>query len=345
VRFNDYGYDLASNLTSLQDEGGTTTYNYDAVNRPKTVLEPGESTAVAYRYDEDSTKNDTILTLPNGVTLEERVDKAGRLLETCARPTTASSACTSKTSDRLSAFLYSWTQSTPSGERSRALRQSVTDVAGNTTRYSYDELDRLTRAETKSSSGATTGHWEYGYDAASNLIFRQAQGEPDEQSAFNAANQLVDFAGTAFSYDKAGNETATGGLRTSSRYNSRGQVTRVEATTGDVLTREYAGPGQAERTQISDVPITYSALGISSFGATDPIRYARDPNGRLLSQRSAGGGKQYMLLDGIGSVRRVLRTSSPTVAWRRDFDPYGRPRNTLVFALIPEDYARVRATW
>lgn len=26
-------------------------------------------------------------------------------------------------------------------------------------------------------------------------------------------------------------------------------------------------------------------------------------------------------------------------------DPYGRPRNTLVFALIPEDYARVRAGW
>lgn len=207
------------------------------------------------------------------------------------------------------------------------MRQSVTDQAGNVTRYGYDELDRLTVAETKSSAGTVTGRWEYGYDAASNLTRRAATGQATVTPSYNAANQLVDFGGTTFSYDKAGNETASSGTRTTSSYNARGQLTRVSTDSGQNLTREYAGPGQAERVQISDVPLSYTALGLSSFGggtsSVPESRYVRDPDGRLLSQRT-GTSRQYLLLDGLGSVRAGLSTSG-SVAWRRDFDPYGRP--------------------
>jgi RHS repeat-associated protein len=325
--FTSYGYDLASNLTSLRDAGGTTTYGYDAVNRPKSVLEPGASSAIAYRYDEDASKNDTLMALPNGVTVEERLDKAGRLLETCARQTSAPT-CTPSSAGRLFQQRYDWSQASTNGTKARAVRQSVTDEDGTTTMYRYDELDRLIGAQMTNSAGTVTRDWGYGYDGASNItsIRRYDNVSGDETtvtSTYNAANQLVSFGGSTFTYDSAGNETATTRIRTSSRYNARGQLDRVLNYGGTTITSAYAGPGQAERTQSSGVNITYNALGISATGTSDPRRYVRDPNGRLLSQRNSTS-HQYLLLDGIGSVRAGLTTGG-SVAWWRDFDPYGEP--------------------
>lgn len=56
---------------------------------------------------------------------------------------------------------YSYTSSSGSDTN---LMQSQTDTAGDTTTYGYDAMDRVTSADTKSSSGSSVSSYGYGYD-------------------------------------------------------------------------------------------------------------------------------------------------------------------------------------
>jgi YD repeat-containing protein len=51
----------------------------------------------------------------------------------------------------LSSFSYTYTK--PATTTDTALRQTMTDAAGNVTTYTYDVLNRLTQAQTKTSGG------------------------------------------------------------------------------------------------------------------------------------------------------------------------------------------------
>jgi YD repeat-containing protein len=54
----------------------------------------------------------------------------------------------------LTDFQYDYDEPSP-GTRKTQLRQSVTDEDGNTTRYGYDALDRLTSAVERNSLNTT----------------------------------------------------------------------------------------------------------------------------------------------------------------------------------------------
>lgn len=317
-QFNDYGYDLASNLDTLQDPGGTTSYEYDAVNRQREIHEPGQIAPVSYARTEDASKDELTITLPNGVTIEQQFDKAGRMLATCSRQTAMASACTNATADRLLAFTYSYAQ----GSAQRALLQSETDKDGVTTSYAYDAADRL-RTATRS-DGKT---YEYVLDDAGNITTRKETARADVTYAYNAANQLTQVGTVTLSYDLNGNETgSSGGTRTASSYNARNQLTSTTVG-GNALARAYAGPGQAERTAAEGKGFAYNALGLSTVSDGGTYRYTRDEAGQLLSQRVPGGSRQYFHADHLGSVRMITGPIG-TVVRRQDFDPYGRTTST-----------------
>jgi len=161
----DFEYDAVGNLTRIQREGEATAFTYDALDRPRTSIDPllGE-TARAFDLGDRATS----VTDPRGVATTYARDGFGDLAERSSRDT----GLTTKTYD-------------PAGN----LASSV-DARGVTSRYEYDALDRLVRL-THSLAGSPDevftwtfddaaggvltaaafpgGSWSYGYDALGRL--------------------------------------------------------------------------------------------------------------------------------------------------------------------------------
>lgn len=144
-----YRYDLASNLTSVQDNNGTTEYGYDAANRGISIYEPGVTAPVKYGLDDRG--NRTKITLPNGTTTEQDFNEASQLKRTCLRPSTDAAACSSSTAARLLDFAYTYRERVGAlgeGMNVNELQETVTDKDDRLTLNCYDDLNRVVRVET-----------------------------------------------------------------------------------------------------------------------------------------------------------------------------------------------------
>jgi RHS repeat-associated protein len=331
-RTNSYGYDRASNLTSLTDAGGTVSYTYDAINRQATVQEPGASSAIDYDHIDTTGDSDPltpdhaikrVVTLPNGVATTSILDPADRLLRT-----------ESKTSGGtvLQRFAYQYTNAT---SKQTLLRSRETDKDGATVDYDYDQLDRLISAANSSGDD-----FAYTYDSASNIGTKIVNGGTPTKYKYNEANQLcwrhnttADISSigcgsppsgaTSYSNDADGNELTVSGGR-SSIWNRRSQLTSTTSPTG---TFAYAGPGQDHRIKLSSTDIVNNILGVGSYTTnTTADYYTRDEGGAFVSQRrpsaSAPNRRTYPLTDALSSTRTLIDENA-TVVRRYAYEPYG----------------------
>jgi RHS repeat-associated protein len=319
-----YGYDAASNLTSVADAGGTVTYTYDAINRQKTIQEPGAASPITYTYTDTATQGQTINTaLPNGVSTTDTLDAAARL---------ASTSSTTSGGSVLQAFNYQYQVGSTPNQTAQVSRETDT-TNGQTVDYVYDALDRLLTADQ-----STGNDYSYTYDPAGNLT-RAIAGTTTTSMAYNQANQLCwSYTGTssnACASPPSGATTATydddgeqlTGLSGAASYNAVQQMTGLGSTTF-----KYAGPGQGQRTQIGSTTITNNLLGVASYTTSGTADYyTRGEGGELLSQRrpsaSAPNRRTYVLRDRLGSTR-VLLNETGTVVRRYTYDPYGNDIST-----------------
>jgi YD repeat-containing protein len=152
-RVTDYGYDAASNLTSLADVTGTVSYGYDEVNRLASLTEPGGAQS-SFGYD--GRGNRTTTSYPNGVVESRSHDGSDKLLTILARKGSAAP---------LTDFAYTYEDA---AQRETTLRQTARDRDGETASYSYDALDRLTGAVTRGPGGSVVDQRSYAFDQATN---------------------------------------------------------------------------------------------------------------------------------------------------------------------------------
>ena len=90
-----YVYDVVGNVTSYQDQFGTTGYGYDAANALTTVVTPGGSCPTAgnpansgcVRIGYNSNGAETSRSLPGGATIATTVDTSGRTTRITAKNT------------------------------------------------------------------------------------------------------------------------------------------------------------------------------------------------------------------------------------------------------------------
>ena len=125
-----YAYDKAKNIISKEDKKGTTSYKYDSLNRLTKVTEP------------------------SGKIIEYTYDKEGN------RYTETETVGTTKTKS-----IYSY----DSSNRLTGINQTINGVLSNTTAYTYDKNgNTLSKTVTSSSTGAkeTT---KYSYDVLNQL--------------------------------------------------------------------------------------------------------------------------------------------------------------------------------
>ncbi len=302
-----YTYDALGNLTSMTDLAGTVSYRYNAVNLVDELTEPGGA-VTTFGYDNDDNRTST--TYPNGVVQTTLYDTSARLKTIEGK----------RGSTVLSRFSYDYTLN----GKDTGLRHTVKDKSNNTTTYSYDALERLTRARTVSSLGLVNSDYQYTYDAAGNRTSETVPGllgTVTTTSTFNDADQLTARGNVTYSYDDNGNQTGSSAGQ-ALVYNGADQTTSLKKAGGSALSATYAGANQVERTSAGATSFTNSLLGVTSATeGTVTTATTRDPAGNLVGLRT-GAGRSYYLVDGLGSVVAVTDASG-NVTNSYTYDPYG----------------------
>jgi RHS repeat-associated protein len=291
-----YGYDIASNRTSLTTASGTTTYTYDERNRLDLVRLNGTLEA---DYDYDAVSNLTQTTFGNGTRENRSYDTLNRL----------STLETKRLADSVQLSKYVYTLDKVGN------RTAVTEAQngqGRTIGYTYDDLYRLTgEAIVDATNGNRTS--AYVYDKVGNRQTKTVNGvttvytyDPNDRLLNEKVGGVVT---AAYTYDDNGStlsktengvvttyvwndekrliQATVGGTVVDYRYNDAG--IRVSSKQGGVETRYLLDQGM-----IASVWEEYAPSGTVQASYV----YGRD----LITQTQAAQ-TSYYSVDGLGSTR------------------------------------------
>jgi RHS repeat-associated protein len=338
-----YGWDDASNMVSLGDGRGTTTYHYSPIGLLDEVNEhTGRTIVMAYDDDQrrvetwyatniaanGTTYNSTThqLVVPTSWAMRTKVtlDADGRL----TRTQTWRGGVADNT-HRVADLSYSYTQpaSLPAACTGSTLgrgagtdagrRTSRTDnIAAETQTYCYDGAGRL-RVRTGTGSVTVT----YTYDKNGNRTTDTWGSDPTTTYTYNAGNQLTSGGHT---YDPAGNQT-DGAALTAATYNGYDQATSVTPTGGTATALTAAGTTNTELVTQGSTTLRNGLPGVQALTTGGNTAYVqRDPNGGLLALVTGSGttGEYYYVLDGQSSVIGLVDAAGTERA-RYTYDPYG----------------------
>src|SRR4029077_14661290 len=173
-----YGYDAASNRTSMTDpQSLSTAYGYDNLNRLNSLAFTGQNPGFTFGYDGLSRR--TSLTRPNGVNTTYGYDPVSRLLSILHK----------LGSTTLDGASYTYDNAGNS--------TSKTDLQANvTSNYGYDKIYQLLQV----TQGASTTE-SYSYDAVGNRLSSLGV----SPYSYNSSNELTSTPSTTYTYDYNGN--------------------------------------------------------------------------------------------------------------------------------------------
>lgn len=288
-----YGYDPASELSSVTDFNGQTspiTNTPDGVPSELTLGSSGDEVNTTYAANDAPSD----VTLTNGSTLQEfsysDVPSGGASSETDAPSSAlspavysydAQSRVTSMTPGSGSALSY--------GEDASSNLTTLPSGAGGT----YNDASQLISS---SLSGTTT---DYTYDASGNRTEQSVGGTTTVSAAYNGAEQLTSYSNSA-----ADMTTATydgDGLRTSAASTPTG---------GNSSTQNF----------VWDTTEFVPRLLMDSTNA-----YVYGPSGTPFEQVNLSTGVvSYLVPDALGSVRGVV-SSTGSLAASTPYDAWGNP--------------------
>ncbi len=214
----------------------------------------------------------------------------------------------------------------------------------HTLQHSYDTVSRLKQTAYRTGDAVTgTPFHEYNftYDLAGNRTNQTVKlngvVNANVNYSYNDFNQLLSDGVNTYAYDANGNLSTINGAvaytwdranrllsHGGSAYTYNGVGHRLSQTIGINVTQ-----------YLQDVQPSLSKLLSATTGA-NTTRYVHDGMG-IHSQENPDGTWNYMLLDGLGSVRGLI-DASPNVLGTRQYDPYGNVWNTTGSANTPFDY-------
>jgi RHS repeat-associated protein len=294
ARSINYGYDIASNRTSVTTASGMTTYTYDDRNRLDVTRFNG---AIVADYDYDAASRLTKTTFGNG-TEETRVyDTLNRLKElTSQRGTTV-----------LSKYVYTLDKV--------GNRKTATETVNGQNRslaYTYDDLYRLTdEAITDGVNGNRTSN--YTYDFVGNRQTKTINGVTTTY-AYDGndrlRNEKVGVNPTAtYEYDNNGSTTqkVENGVTTTYVWNDEKRLvsatvgsTQVEYVYNDQGIRVASKQNGVETRYLLDEGIVANVWEEYAPNSTVQASYVYGYD--LITQTQAGQ-TSYYLVDGLGSTR------------------------------------------
>lgn len=273
-------------LTNITDNSGAVTYDYDAANRVESIIQPDNS-RIAVDYSGPSVRPRwTTLTFPGGISQTTTTDASGKTASIVVK------ARDGTTSLRRLSYDYG------TSPIAHTQINTMTDLGGNVTTYSYDLVGRLEQAEAKTAGGALLDRWTYTFDNASNRI-RLAHATPNGTTTtsygYNSDDVLCwSDAGTAttsacdapptgasiYISDASGNRTS-GPSSFVAIYDIANRLTSLDGTS-----LSYLSPASTELVAIGSTSLQNNLLGVGALTTSSGTTYyTRAPDGTLLAQR------------------------------------------------------------
>jgi RHS repeat-associated protein len=303
---NSYGYDVASNRTSLAlPDTATNIYEYDNVNR-LTKMTDSLAGQVSFGYDALSRRKS--LNRPNGVSTNYGYDSVSRLTSVLHQTGTT-------TADGAS---YTYDNAGNRTGRSNALNNTVEQ-------YAYDPLYQLTQAV----QGATISE-SYSFDAVGNRLFSLGVSSYN----YNSSNELTSTSAASFTYDNNGNTLsrtdATGTRNYSWDFENRLTSVLLPGTDGTV-TFQYDPFGrriQKTFTHNSTTMVTnylYDGANVIQeldANGSELARYAQGPGIDEPLTEFRSGTTSFYEQDGLGSVTS-LSDATGALASTYVYDAFG----------------------
>jgi RHS repeat-associated protein len=346
-----YTYDKAGNLTTRVDAAGTTTYTWDAQNRPTGKTIGGATTTVTYdgasniltyvdplgtvTYRYDGANRLTALAEPGGSCPATPVfpnstkctgfdyDNANRRTTTKypngVKNTTAydgagkitAITATNTASTVLAKRAYTYTLN---GAKDGAQRKTMTTDTGAVTTYGYDKLNRLTSAVT----GTVTESWTY--DANSNRLTAAKTSAVTIYSAYNAADQLCWYGPTSGNCSAPPTGATTYSWDANGNFTDGGSASNLTYNVFDQFTAGTNGTTVTNYAYAGTRNDERTTAGGTSFlngslGIT------------LISMRDASGASFYYTTDALGSTI-LLTDSTQAKAATYSYDSWGDDTGT-----------------
>ncbi len=361
-----YEYNGDNSRTKMVDGSGTTTYEYDQLDR-LTATKDGHGNTAGYEYD--LANEQTKITYPNGKAIEREYDNAGRL---------------KKVTDWLknaTSFKY---------DADSNLKATVFPTGtSNEDTYAYDETDAM--KEVKMLKGAETlASLLYTRNKDGLVQGTTSKGLPGEEKpayTYDTNRRLTKGVGIEYKYDAANNPTTIGkehtykynegnelekaelkkALATTYTYNEVGQRTKTAPASGPATTYGYDQAGDlttASRIKEKEVPaiedaytyngdglrISQTISGTTAYLAWDlaeklPLilndttnSYIYGPTGLPVEEiNNTTGTPLYLHHDQQGSTR-MLTTALGTAAGTTTYDAYGNVLGTTGTSTSPLGY-------
>ena len=343
----DGSYRVSSNT---QGPRGTLSYTYTPEDRVQTMaVQSGPTQTFSYypdgsldtitrsvvsgnfKYTYTPTGQYQEVTFPNGQHRDYSYDDQGRLTQlsnTLGATTLASSSY---------GYDHDWTSGSDTMLGQRTSMTATVQAQGLTnaeSRYFYDPLYQLVKAQYPAGTVFNGETHEWTYDALGNRISSKVNGTgPSYTYLKNGANPLngqrLNSDGVNnYSYDANGSQTArTGGTNYAFGYDVDNRLTGI--TGADTATYTYDYQGRRTSKTEAGVTTTYLYDGLNPIAAiisASPTYFLNGPSIDEPLAISASGTISYLNADGLGSVV-ATNNAAGTVSHSLSFDAWGAPRN------------------
>ncbi|MEL7356414.1 MAG: SBBP repeat-containing protein [Cyanobacteria bacterium J06560_6] len=318
-----YSYDADGNIASLSTPSGTVRYTYDALNLLDTVT---DREGAVTDYDYDAMGNLTRTVFANGVVETREYDASDRIEELTV---------INEDGNLLASYVYTFDNV--------GNRLSETDSTGRVTKYSYDDLYRVTEVEvsdstlgdestnytynnvgnilTKTDSSGTT---TYTYDDNDRLIQEEISGQATTYTYDEAGNRLdkringiiVDVYNWNIQGELTGATITEGGMTADVSYQYNTDGIRVSKTVDGQETRFLIDANQQEFAQVIEEYTSDGVIQVVYSHGNDLISQLRETEQGFYHTDSLGSVR--LLTDAAGNVENVYT-----------YDPYGSVINQL----------------
>jgi len=330
-----YIYDANSNVKTVTDNTGTTTYHYDPntganigidypngssiaythdlLGRVKTITEKASPTATAYMttYDYDAFGNLKSVLDPSGNTTTMKYDVGNRLKERLL-PNGVKSVYEYDELDRVKSIVHTNASgavlaSVTYERKGVGEPTKVTREDGSYVLLEYDEALRVKKESYYNAAGALLDETSYGYDAAGKRIVQSSTVSGDRNFSYKPGYQLDSIGGAVnedYDYDASGRLTliVRDGQTLDLEHDASDRLTAVEnETTGSTI--QYTYDGQGRRVAATEGSSQRRFLVAPAMGSgLESNDLIADGSGNLISNYVyAGGTSPFMRLDASGN--------------------------------------------
>jgi RHS repeat-associated protein len=328
-----YAYDAQGRLSAITEPSGTTGYTYDALGRivQKRQTQGARIWNVHYAYNAVGQLGS--VTYPSGTNVEYGYTQ-GKLSSVKVNGQMLLNNITHEPFGPINGWTWS----------NGAVYKNTYDLNGRITQttlpnlpaahhyFDYDNLNRLTRAETI--NGDLT---RYTYDATGNRTAKTVNGEQNTYINDRQSNRLIRVEGStnlvteSYEYDEVGSTVSRLSASGSDAfvYDARGRMIQANGTLYKInaLEQRIEKQGAGANTPSGTRQFVYDEMG-HLIGEYDPISGAAQIEhvwlGDIPVAAIKGGQIYYVYPDHLGTPRAITNTANQTVWYWNYNEPFGK---------------------